>query len=66
MAKGTNLIKLAAKLETRADQVAYLRDKGVLPTSVTCQKCGVEVSRTEYCTNKVAQFLFNKTKDFRL
>ena len=58
MPKQTNLIKLAAKLETRANQVAYLRDKGVLPTSVNCQKCGIEVSRTEYCTNKVS---FNST-----
>ena len=32
--KKANLIKLAAKLETREARVAYLREKGALPTSV--------------------------------
>ena len=52
MVKRTNLVKLAAQLGTRATQVEYLRGKGVLPTQVTCQKCGEFVSKTEYCTNK--------------
>ena len=52
MVKRTNLVKLAAQLGTRATQVEYLRAKGVLPTQVTCQKCGDLVTKTEYCTNK--------------
>ena len=52
MAKKTNLVKLARRLDTRANQVAYLREKGVLPTTASCQRCGELVSKTEICQQK--------------
>ena len=51
--KRTNLVRLAASLETRRAQVEYLREKGALPTTTECQKCGEPVTKTEYCPNKI-------------
>ena len=41
-----SLIRLAEKLKTKQLSLQFLRDHGVLPNSVVCDKCGATVTKT--------------------
>ena len=46
MVKRLGLVKLSRMIESREDTVEFLRDKGVLPRTVACKKCGKTVEKT--------------------